>query len=86
MHDACKHDHSMPKNIQLRNVPDELHKRLKVRAASEGMTLTAFILRELQWLAELPSQNELLAKLSRPKRADLIPTAAEIIREERDRR
>jgi antitoxin FitA len=41
----------MPKMIQVRNVPDELHLRLKARALQEGMTLSDFIKRELEKVA-----------------------------------
>ena len=41
----------MSKMIQIRNVPDDLHRALKVRAAREGMTLSAYLLREIAQLA-----------------------------------
>ena len=37
----------MPKMIQIRNVPDEVHKALKIRAAKAGMSLSEFLLREV---------------------------------------
>jgi plasmid stability protein len=37
----------MPKVIQIRNVPDEVHRDLQARAAKAGMSLSAFLLREL---------------------------------------
>jgi hypothetical protein len=42
---------NMSKMIQIRNVPDEMHRALKVRAATEGMTLSDYIKRELSWVA-----------------------------------
>jgi hypothetical protein len=39
-------DH-MSKMIQIRNVPDDLHRELKMRAAAEGMTMSDYIKREL---------------------------------------
>ncbi len=37
----------MSKMIQIRNVPDDLHRELKMRAAAEGMTMSDYIKREL---------------------------------------
>ena len=52
----------MPVMIQLRNVPDELHKKLKVRAAEAGMSLSDYILKDVQKKAELPTMKEWLNK------------------------
>jgi antitoxin FitA len=40
----------MSKMIQIRNVPDEMHRALKMRAATEGMTLSDYIKKELGWV------------------------------------
>jgi plasmid stability protein len=48
--------------IQIRNVPDELHRDLKVRAARTGMTLSAYLLAELRALAVRPTMQEWLAR------------------------
>ncbi|MGP9724455.1 FitA-like ribbon-helix-helix domain-containing protein [Corynebacterium sp. AOP40-9SA-29] len=45
--------------IQVRNVPEDLHRRLKARAASEGITLSDLVLRELARTAEVPTAHEL---------------------------
>ena len=45
----------MSKMVQVRNVPDELHRALKVRAAQSGMTLSDYILAELEGIAEKPT-------------------------------
>jgi predicted nucleic acid-binding protein len=49
--------------IQIRNVPNELHRRLKARAALAGMTLSGYLLHEIRRVAERPSLEELRAKL-----------------------
>ena len=65
--------------IQIRNVPDELHRSLKARAAREGTTLSDLILRDLPRLAAKPSPDELLERIrNRPRVAG--PPAAELIR------
>jgi antitoxin FitA len=48
----------MSKMIQLRSVPDELHRTLKVRAAKAGMTLSDYLLSELEQLAKKPTMQE----------------------------
>ena len=45
MRSAQSHVQRMPKMIQIRNVPDEVHKALKIRAAKAGMRLSEFLLR-----------------------------------------
>jgi len=75
----------MSKMIQLRNVPDALHRRLKVIAAGEGLTLSDFLTREAKKIAERPTQKEFLARLRAlpVRRLKFSPTGS--IREERDR-
>lgn len=72
--------------IQIRNVPDALHRRLKSRAALAGMSLSDYLLREIREVAERPSLEELRARLER--RPGVAPSIApaDIIRTERDRR
>lgn len=71
--------------IQLRNVPDALHRRLKARAALAGMSLSDYLLSEIRQVAERPTLDELRARLhSRTEMAPQVPPA-EAIRAERDR-
>lgn len=74
------------KTIQIRNVPDELHRALKVRAAQEGVSLSDLALTELRKTADRPSRNELLDRISARtiKRSRRSPTAE--LRAERDSR
>ncbi|MGQ0656057.1 MAG: hypothetical protein ACT4P4_28015 [Betaproteobacteria bacterium] len=76
----------MSKMIQLRNVPDALHRELKARAALSGLPLSDYLIREVQKIAERPTPEELHARLRRrePYRGRTSPTA--ILRQERDRR
>lgn len=76
----------MSKMIQVRNVPDPLHRRLKARAAEEGVTLSDLILAELRHLAERPSWHSFLAERATPIRAELTPSPAALVRADRDRR
>jgi plasmid stability protein len=74
----------MSKMVQIRNVPDALHRKLKVRAAASGQTLTDYLLAELERLATRPTRNEMLARLHTRKRVTLRTPAAAVIREERE--
>jgi len=74
----------MSKMVQIRNVPDGLHRKLKVRAASSGQTLSDYLLAELERLAARPARDEMLAKLHGRGRATLKTPAAVVIRAERE--
>ncbi len=72
--------------VQIRNVPRELHRRLKARAAMAGMSMSEYALRELRKALERPDREEILERLaSRPVRR-LRRSAADVIRAERDSR
>jgi len=75
----------MSKMIQLRHVPDELHRRLKARAATEGLSLSDYLLAEIRRVADRPSLSELRDRLNQraPVRASV--SSASAIRAERDR-
>jgi antitoxin FitA len=76
----------MPKMIQIRNVPDDIHRALKVRAAKEGMTLSAYLLREVAQLAERPTLEELMERARRRKPLKpFTEDSVQIIRELRGR-
>jgi antitoxin FitA len=72
--------------IQIRNVPDALHRQLKSRAALAGMSLSDYLLSEIRQVAERPTLDELRARLKR--RAGITPSVApaQAVRAERDRR
>jgi len=70
--------------IQIRNVPQTLHRRLKARAALAGMSLSDYLLSEIRQVAERPTIDELRMRLhSRTETTPSIPPA-EAIRLERD--
>ncbi len=69
--------------IQIRNVPTPLHRRLKARAALEGLSMSRFILRELEKSLQRPSRTELLSLIGSQPDVVLDPSPAEILREER---
>lgn len=55
----------MPKTIQLRQVPDALHRELKARAALAGLSLSAFLLEELRQVAQSTTSEQMVARLKR---------------------
>ena len=72
--------------IQIRNVPDELHRRLKSRAALAGMSLSDYLLGEIREVAERPTLEEMRARLEKLSPTTLSISSAEAVRAERDRR
>jgi len=72
--------------IQLRHVPDALHRTLKARAAKAGMSLSDYLLAEIRKIAEQPTLEELTERLRRRRPVELSVSVADIIREERDSR
>jgi len=71
--------------IQIRNVPDDLHRRAKARAALEGVTLSELALRALRNEVETLTLDEVVARVRELGPVYDAPSAAKIIREERDR-
>jgi antitoxin FitA len=76
----------MSKMIQLRNVPDDLHRSLKARAALAGMSLTDYLLSEIREIAERPTLAELQERLRQRRPVSVPIDTARLIREERDAR
>jgi antitoxin FitA len=61
---TCDKVEHMSKMIQIRNVPDELHRKLKVRAAERGTTLSDYLLAEVEEIADRPTLAELMERLA----------------------
>ena len=76
----------MSKMIQVRDVPEQVHGKLKARAAREGISLSDFIKRELQRITERPSMQEWLERAQEVKSIPAKRSAAQVIRELRDAR
>jgi antitoxin FitA len=85
MCNTCFYALYMSMMVQIRNVPDALHRQLKSRAALAGMSLSDYLLSEIRQVAERPTIDELRARLrSRAETAPSVPPA-EAVRTERDR-
>jgi plasmid stability protein len=72
--------------VQIRNVPTDLHRRLKARAAIEGMSMSDYVMRELRKALDRPTRHEILERLRAQPVRRLGRRAAEVIRAERDPR
>jgi len=70
--------------IQIRNVPDTVHRKIKARAAQSGLTLSDYLLGVFERIAALPTRDEMLARLHARSRVKLSTSAAEVIRKERE--
>ena len=75
----------MSKIIQVRNVPVALHRKLKARAATAGMSLSDYLLAEIREIAEHPTMDEMRERLRRYEPVVLPVSAARVIREMRGR-
>jgi plasmid stability protein len=73
----------MARTIQIRNVPEALHCSLKAKAATAGMSLSDYLLRELQEIARRPSLAEFRERLHTRRPLSAALDSARLIREER---
>jgi plasmid stability protein len=76
----------MSKMIQLRNVPDALHRSLKARAAMAGQSLSDYLLAEIKEISERPTLAELRERVHRRKPIAVEIDSARMVREEREAR
>ena len=72
--------------IQIRNVPDDLHRTMKARAAKDGLSLSDYLLNSIRREAERPTLEDLYARLLTREPVRLDVDMAELIREDRDSR
>ena len=86
MHSACDMVECMG-HIQISNVPEDVHRTLKARAAKAGMSLSEYLLRGLEEDASRPTLREMTERIRSRPMVDLGEiSTAEIIREEREAR
>lgn len=81
---TCDNINSMTKMIQIRNVPDDLHQKLKERAAKAGMTLSDYLLSEAERVAEKPTMSEWLETVRSREPVELDEPPEVTIRRMRD--
>jgi antitoxin FitA len=83
---TCKYACHMSKMIQLRNVPDTLHRILKARAAMAGMSLSDYLLGEIKEIAERPTLADLRVRLHKREPVAMELDTARLLQEEREAR
>jgi plasmid stability protein len=76
----------MNKMIQIRNVSEKTHRKLKIRVAAQGMTISDYLTRLIERDLARPTREDVFARLQSRASVRLSKTAAELIREERDSR
>jgi plasmid stability protein len=72
-------------NVQVRGVPDDVHRRLKAQAALEGRSLNDFLLARMTDIARTPSVTELAERI-RERGVYTGRSSASLVRKDRDRR
>lgn len=77
---TCDNVLGMSKMIQVRHVPDAVHRRLKARAAEEGLSLSDYLKRELSRISQLPTLAEMAERLAALPPVSLPETGAEAVR------
>ena len=73
-------------NVQIRNVPDDLHRALKDRASSEGRSLSDFALTHLRRALDHPPRDEVLRRIAERSTVELSQPPSDLLRAERDAR
>jgi hypothetical protein len=73
----------MTKNLQVRDIPDRLHRELKRRAKARGIPLTDYVQGILEREVERPPAEEVFERIHKREPVNLGKPAADIIREER---
>ena len=82
---ACFNVLHMSVMVQIRNMPEDMHRVLKSRAAAQGMSLSDYLVQELRKSAEVPTMAEMRERLR--NRPAVIPfSKEEAVRAERDSR
>lgn len=74
------------KNLQIRNVPEDLHRRLKIRAAQQGRSMSELILEQLERSLERPTHEELLDRIADRGSVETTTPIVDLIREARAER
>ena len=74
------------KIIQVRDVPDDVHRKLKARAAQQGMSLSELVRRQLVELAERPTVDEIYERIRQLPPVELSESSAEVVRRAREER
>jgi len=72
--------------VQIRHVPEDIHRRLKIRATQSGMTLSEFLLREVSAIANRPTLDEVVDRIRKRRPLSQSVDSAALVRAERESR
>lgn len=73
-------------SLQIRDMPDELHRRLKARAALEGQSMSEYALRELRRSLDVPTRKEMMERIAALDRVEVTESPADAVRAIRNAR
>jgi len=76
----------MPRTLQVRDLPDDVHRRLKLRAVEEGRSLSDYVREQLTEIASRPTLAEIYARIDRSPPVEIAESAAAAIRAGRGER
>ena len=76
----------MNKHVQIREIPEETHRKLKARAASEGLSMSDYLKRLIERDLKRPRWDEIDARMRKMGPIDLPESTGAMIRRERDSR
>lgn len=85
MRASCMYDGAMTTSIQIRNVPDEIHRTLRARAAAAGQSLSEYLLADITRLAERPPIADVLQRAAARSGGVTSDAIVEAVRSGRDR-
>lgn len=72
--------------IQIRHVPDDIHKLLKIRAVEQGLSLSDYLLRELTQMVKRPTLDDVLARIEKRASVEIEESSVDAVRAERETR
>ncbi|MCY4518969.1 MAG: toxin-antitoxin system, antitoxin component [Acidimicrobiaceae bacterium] len=73
-------------SLQIRDMPDDLHRRLKARAALEGQSMAEYVLRELRRSLDVPTRQEMMERIAALDRVEVTESPADAVRAIRNAR
>lgn len=85
-HATCRYGSTMAKTLQVRNVPDAVHRAVRDRARAAGMSVSEYLLGRVQADLERPPLDELFARAARRRSRVSLAMASEAVRAGRDAR
>ena len=83
MFETCMGVINMSTMVQIRHLPDDVHKVLKIRALEQGTNLSAFLVRELTRIAKTPTLDDLLERIHQREKCVIQEDSLDALKAER---